>query len=92
MRVVSLHLGTLRKSFLCSDATTVNINDHNNKLKTIHHISVNISGEELNSFTCKAFNRKGTQCRQCIDGYGAVPLILQMVILVMTAPNTSTCG
>ena len=62
-----------KKVVLCFDATTVNINDRNNKLKTIHHIPVNISGEELNSFTCRAFNRKGTQCRQCIDGYGPAP-------------------
>ena len=34
---------------------------------------MNISGEELNSFTCKAFDKKGTQCRQCIDGYGPAP-------------------
>ena len=35
-----------------------------------YHIRINISGRELNYLTCKSFNRLGTHCRQCIDGYG----------------------
>ena len=33
-------------------------------------ISANITGPELNTVTCKPYRRQGTQCRQCIDGYG----------------------
>ena len=33
-------------------------------------IAANISGPELNYVTCKLYNRKGSHCRQCIDGYG----------------------
>ena len=35
-----------------------------------YSIPTNISGSELNNFICKKYNRKGAQCRQCIDGYG----------------------
>ena len=60
---------------ICSTINLVNniINIDNHNYNTFYHIPVNLSGQELNSFTCKAFNRKGTQCRQCIDGYGAAP-------------------
>ena len=59
----------------CSTINLVNniINIDNHNYNTFYHIPVNLSGEKLNSFTCKAFNRKGTQCRQCIDGYGPAP-------------------
>ena len=30
----------------------------------------NVTGPELNSVTCKPYNRHGAQCRFCIDGYG----------------------
>ena len=33
-------------------------------------IPTNISGPELNYVTCKEYNRKGSHCSQCIDGYG----------------------
>ena len=33
-------------------------------------IPTNISGPELNFMTCKLYYRKGSNCRQCIDGYG----------------------
>ena len=33
-------------------------------------IPANISGPEINSITCKQYNRQGTQCSQCIEGYG----------------------
>ena len=33
-------------------------------------IPTSISGPELNYVTCKVCNRKGSYCRQCIDGYG----------------------
>ena len=36
-------------------------------------ISTNVSGPELNSITCEKYNRQGTQCRQCRDGYGPAP-------------------
>ena len=32
-------------------------------------IPTNISGSQLNNFVCNDYNRKGAQCRQCIDGY-----------------------
>ena len=35
-------------------------------------IPTSISGPELNYVTCKVYNRKGSHCRQCIDGYGLV--------------------
>ena len=35
-----------------------------------YRVSVNISGESLNHITCGGYNRKGAQCKQCIDGYG----------------------
>ena len=35
-----------------------------------YSIPTNISGSELNNFICKDYNRKGAQCRQCIDSYG----------------------
>ena len=37
---------------------------------TSYRVSMNISGDMLNYVTCGGYNRKGTQCRQCIDGYG----------------------
>ena len=33
-------------------------------------ILTNISGSELNSKTCGRYNRQGTQCSQCSEGYG----------------------
>ena len=33
-------------------------------------ILTNISGSELNSKTCGRYNRQGTQCSRCLDGYG----------------------
>ena len=33
-------------------------------------IPINKSGCEVNTLVCKSFFRQGTQCRQCIDGYG----------------------
>ena len=35
-----------------------------------YSISTDITGPELNDVTCKTYNRQGSQCRQCIDGYG----------------------
>ena len=35
-----------------------------------HSISLNISGPDLSHLTCSKFNRQGTQCRECRDGYG----------------------
>ena len=35
-----------------------------------YSIPINISGSELNRFVCGGYNRKGAQCRECIDGYG----------------------
>ena len=37
---------------------------------TINQIPTNISGPDLNRLTCKKFDRQGTQCRECRDGYG----------------------
>ena len=37
---------------------------------TLYHVSINISGDILNHVTCGGYNRKGAQCRQCINGYG----------------------
>ena len=53
-------LYTLRNfnhSILCSPVRVVNT--AHLYYHSVYHIPVNISGEELNSFTCKAFNRKG---------------------------------
>ena len=58
---------------LCSTVTGILISIANHNYTIYHIIPVNLSGEKLNSFTCKAFNRKGTQCSQCIDGYGPAP-------------------
>lgn len=38
-----------------------------------HSISLNISGPDLSHLTCSKFNRQGTQCRGCRDGYGPAP-------------------
>ena len=35
-----------------------------------YRVSMNISGESLNHITCGGYNRKGAQCRDCIDGHG----------------------
>jgi hypothetical protein len=43
---------------------------HHSIVNTHLVIPTNISGPELNYVTCKVYNRKGTHCRQCIDGYG----------------------
>lgn len=36
----------------------------------MYNISTNISGPTLNDIVCKAYNRHGTHCSQCIQGYG----------------------
>ena len=36
-------------------------------------VLTNLSGPELNYFTCNSYNRQGSQCRQCTDGYGPAP-------------------
>ena len=35
-----------------------------------YSIPINMSGKKLNDIMCKSFNRQGTQCSQCISGYG----------------------
>ena len=35
-----------------------------------HSIPFSTSGPDLNHLTCIKFNRQGTQCRECKDGYG----------------------
>ena len=35
-----------------------------------YRIPNNVSGTKLNDITCKDYNRKGDQCKECIDGYG----------------------
>ena len=42
----------------------------NKHLIYTYAIPINTSGSELNDFVCSDVNRKGAQCRQCIDGYG----------------------
>ena len=54
---VSRCLVTHKDSNLCD-------NDH------MYSIPSNVTGPELNDVTCKIYNRQGTQCRLCIDGYG----------------------
>ena len=39
----------------------------------MYHVPINMSGEALNSFTCKRFNRQSTYCKQCLDGYAPAP-------------------
>ena len=36
-------------------------------------IPANISGAELNDITCKIYNRQGTRCEHCRNGYGPAP-------------------
>ena len=36
-------------------------------------IPTNVSGVELNTLTCSRYNRKGTLCKECKDGYGPAP-------------------
>ena len=38
-----------------------------------YSIPTNLSGPELNYFTCSSYNRQGALCKQCIDGYGPAP-------------------
>ena len=42
---------------------------------TAYPIPINTSGDEFDSITCRPFNRKGTQCKQCRDGYGPAPFV-----------------
>ena len=44
----------------------LNLCDNSN----MYNISTNITGSTLNNIVCKLYNRHGTHCRQCIDGYG----------------------
>ena len=50
---------------------------HAHKVHYLHpdsyRIPNNISDSTLNYVTCEGYNRQGTQCNQCIDGYG--PLV-----------------
>ena len=45
------------------------------KYKTIAAIKIptNTSGAELNDITCKIYNRQGTRCEHCRNGYGPAP-------------------
>ena len=36
----------------------------------LYSIPTDITGPELNNLTCKMYNRKGPQCRECLDGHG----------------------
>ena len=42
-------------------------------------ISTNISGPELDNITCEKYNRQGTRCRKCRDGYGPAALGQKLV-------------
>ena len=50
----------------------VNITDGRYQFE-MYHVPINISGEALNSFTCKKFNRQSTYCKQCLDAYAPAP-------------------
>ena len=39
-----------------------------------YSLEAKISGAQLNNFTCSSVNRMGTQCSQCIEGYGPAAL------------------
>ena len=57
--------------FIYQDHKDACYNHYKSKyLVYMYSIPTNISGSELNNFICKKYNRKGAQCRQCIDGYG----------------------
>lgn len=43
---------------------------HHNVVSTHLVIATNISGPELNYVTCRVYNRRGSHCKQYIDGYG----------------------
>ena len=36
----------------------------------VYSIHANVSGPELNHMICGSYNRRGIQCKWCIDGYG----------------------
>lgn len=60
--------------------------DFNNscaKYSILYYIPSDLSGSELNLLTCKGYNRRGTQCRECLDGYGPAAFST-----VLTVPNT----
>lgn len=59
--VVNRCLLSRRASFTCRHRSIVYVHQV---------ITTNISGPELNYVTCKVYNRKGSHCKQCIDGYG----------------------
>ena len=48
--------------------------DHTTCKKDRYNILTDLSGPELNQWMCGKLNRKGTQCKQCISGYGPAAL------------------
>ena len=40
-----------------------------------HSIPANVSSSNLTYFVCSKFNRQGTHCKECIDGYGPAPFL-----------------
>ena len=48
--------------------------DYKTCKKGRYKISTKLSGPELNKWMCGKSNRQGTQCKQCISGYGPAAL------------------
>ena len=48
--------------------------DYSTCKKSRYEISTKWSGPELNEWMCGRLNRQGTQCKQCISGYGPAAL------------------
>ena len=42
--------------------------------KNHYEIRTNLTGPELNKWTCGKINQEGTQCKQCFSGYGPAAL------------------
>ena len=40
-----------------------------------YKISANVTSSNLSYFVCSKFNRQGTHCKECIDGYGPAPFL-----------------
>ena len=55
---------------LCLLTRLSNYSVYENYCKSSYKIPTNIAGSELNSVLCGSYNRQGSHCRQCIDGYG----------------------
>ena len=63
--------------------------DHECARDFIYHIPINISANKLDHLTCDRYNRQGTQCRQCKQGYGPAVFFdgVSCACLLYTSPS-----